>query len=87
MTLTVLSVLRGNVASIFFPLSLFVPEETEDNDENHRFRMCDRDSNRLPPDWMTGALLLHPIASTDNRDMYGDSKGCEKKTGASWLRA
>ena len=66
--------LRGNVASIFVPFSLFVPEETEDSDENHRFRMCDRDSKRLPPDWMTGALPLNHIASTDNRDRYGVSK-------------
>ena len=69
---------RGNVTSIFFPFFLFVPEEIEENDENHRFRICDRDSKRLPPEWMTGALSLHHIASTDNRDVYGDSKWCGK---------
>jgi hypothetical protein len=77
--------LRGNVSSISFPFSLFVPEEIEDNDENNRLRMCDRDSNRLPPDCMTGTLPLHNIASTDNRDTYGDSKGCGKNR--CWLVA
>jgi hypothetical protein len=72
---------------------MFVPAEKEDNEENHRFRRWYRDSNRLPPDWITGALPLHQTASTDNRDMYGDSKGRGKnrkdveRTGAGGLCA
>jgi len=35
---------------------------------------------------MTGPLPLHHIGSTDNRDMYGNSKNVERP-GAGWLRA